>query len=128
MATGTLTLGAVQGSKSLSFTISSTGSLVTLLDAETVADGQTDQLITFTLDVSACTMFCMVSTKNVTVQTNNGTTPDNTLTLRANEPYLWHTNSYDTFKLTVDVTKIYVTNASGASATIDAIMITDATP
>jgi hypothetical protein len=95
---------------------------------ETVANGLTDSLINVAIDVSAVKCFILLSDQNVTIETNNGTTPDNTIALIANVAYVWCSDSYDTFKLTVDVTKFYVTNSSGATATIKLEALVDATP
>jgi hypothetical protein len=104
-----------------------TGSSKVSLD-ETVASGSTDLLINVAIDVSAVKSFILLSDQAVTIETNNGAAPDNTIVLVANVAYVWTTDSYDTFKLTVDVTKIYVTNASGSTATIKLEALVDATP
>lgn len=98
-------------------------SLVSL--TETCADsGTTD--ITVAIDVSAVKGIIMSSNKAVTVTTNSG--PDNTIALAAGVPYVWTTNNLDTLALTVDVTAIHVTNASGSAATFDLQVLSDATP
>lgn len=105
-----------------------TGSLVTRIDGETVPDSQTDYEITVTLDVSAVKAFYLVSDQDVTLETNSGSAADNTLSLVAGVPYVWTTDSYDSFLLDTDVTSIFITNASGATATIDMLALLDATP
>lgn len=96
--------------------------------SETVADSVTDGQINVAIDVSAVKSFMLVSDQAVTVETNDGTTPDDTLTLVANEPYEWTENSEHTFLLGTDVTALFVTNASGSTATIQLEAIVDATP
>jgi len=96
--------------------------------SETVADGITDKLVNIAIDVSEVKSFFILSDYAVTVETNDGGAPSNTLVLKANVPYMWDTDSYDTFKLTVDVTKIYLTNASGSTATVEIRLIQDPTP
>lgn len=108
-------------------TITGTGSLEINL-SESVSNGQTDFQINVAIDVSAVKTFYLVSDQAVTVETNNGTTPTNTISLTANDPYVWWTNSYDTFKLTGDVTALFITNASGSTANIELRAIVDATP
>lgn len=95
---------------------------------ETVANGQTDKQIIVGIDVSAVKSIVIKSTQNVTLETNSGGVPANTLNLLANVPYIWNTDSYDTFKLTTDVTSVFITNASGADADIDIDCILDTTP
>ena len=102
------------------------GSLVQL--EESVADSTTDGEITFTLDVTATKAFYIVSSQVVTIETNNGTTPDNTLTLAAATPYVWHDTDEDAFLLDTDVTSIFVTNASGSTANIVIVALSDPTP
>lgn len=116
------------GGRQIKKTQSITGTGRSGISGESVADAQTDAELGFTLDVSACKAFVINSTKNVTVETNNGSTPDDTLTLVANVPYVWHENSEHTFLLTTDVTALFVTNASGAAATIDVEAVFDSTP
>lgn len=96
--------------------------------SETVADGQTNKQITCALDVSAVKSFFLVSDQDVTFETNSGSAPDDTIALKAGIPYEWNTDSYDAFQLGTDVTAIFITNASGATATIELRAIQDATP
>lgn len=95
---------------------------------ESIADAQTDKQVNYTLDVSACKSFFMVSDQNITVETNNGAAPVDTITLVADEPYYWNSDSYDTFLLGTDVTALFITNASGAAATLEIESLEDATP
>lgn len=122
-----LTFTSLLGGKSLSKTVTKTGSLETVLD-ESVADAQTDVQINVAIDVTAVKEFYLVSDQDVTLETNSGSTPDDTLSLVANEPYVWHSTSLDSFLLTVDVTAFFITNASGSVANIDGHWVVDATP
>lgn len=96
--------------------------------AETIVTASTDFLINIAIDVSAVKSFYIVSDVAVTVETNSGSAADNTLVLKAGVPYQWDTDSYDTFKLTADVTKIYVTNVSGSTSNLFIKCIQDPTP
>lgn len=128
MASYTITPTLVGTSGSLSPSLSFSGSSLLEIE-ETVANGATDDDIVLAIDVSAVKLFYIVSDQAVTVETNaTDATGGNTLSLVANQPYFWHTGSYDTFKLTADVTIAYITNASGSSATIKIRCIQDATP
>ena len=60
--------------------------------------------------------FVMVATENLTVDTNDGTTPDETFYLTANEPYVWLYGD-GTAPIGGDVDTIYLTNSSGSDAT-----------
>lgn len=86
---------------------------------ETVANGQTDKLVTFSLDVSQIKAFELYSDVAVTVETNAvDHSGGNQIVLVAGLPYRWCSDDYNTFLLTVDVTKLYITNASGSTANI----------
>ena len=128
MATHTITLGIEGSGVSRSKTIENTQAGVSLIDGEAVATGETDYELAFDLDVSLCKSFYLESDQDVTVETNAiDATGGNTIALRANEPYIWHANSYETaFLLTLDVTVMYITNASGETATIYCVALFDA--
>jgi len=129
MATHTITLTIDGSGVNRSLVISNTGTGVALIDGETVADSETDFQINFDLDVSAVKSFYLVSDQTITLETNAvDAAGGNTLALIANEPYIWHDTSLDSFKLTADVTTTYWTNASGAAATIYCVALFDATP
>jgi len=95
---------------------------------ETIQDGQTDKLINFALDVSQIQSIYIVSDQDLTLETNDGTTPDDTINLVANKPYIWYQGSYFTNLLTTDITALYATNSSGADATLQIEVVYDATP
>ena len=96
--------------------------------SETVVTGSTDFEIVVGLDVSAVKSIVIKSDKAVTLETNSGSAADDTIALKANVPYVWNTDSYDAFLLGTDVTSIFITNASGSTATITIDAIVDATP
>jgi hypothetical protein len=92
-----------------------------------IANGQTDKSIELAVDFSAVEFFLIVSTAAITIETNDGTTPDDTIVLVANKPYIYSTAMLDTFKITADVTtKLFATNASGSSANVTIIRLQDA--
>ncbi len=105
-----------------------TSDSVAALHGVQVADSATDFEIAIAIDFSAVKSFYLVSDQDVTVETNDGSAPDDTLALKANEPYVWHESSLHAFKITADVTSIFITNASGETATIDLEVVQDATP
>ncbi|MCH8853919.1 MAG: hypothetical protein IID41_14900 [Planctomycetes bacterium] len=86
----------------------------------------TDTVLNVAIDVSAVKSFFLISDVNVTIETNDGTTPTDTLNLIAGVPYIWNTDSLDSFLLTGDVTKFFITNAS--DAIIDMEAVADPTP
>ena len=96
--------------------------------AASIADAQTDKLVVCSLDVSQIKAIFILSDQDLTLETNDGTTPDNTIALKAGIPYVWYTNKYQVLLLTVDVTALYLTNASGAAAAFKLVALLDATP
>jgi hypothetical protein len=95
---------------------------------EAIADGATNAQVNAAIDVSATKSFLIVSDQDVTVETNSGSTPDDTIDLVANQPYTWNPDAYDDFLLGTDVTAFFITNASGETATVQIEALIDATP
>jgi hypothetical protein len=95
---------------------------------ETIAASTTDDDIVLALDVSAIQSIIILSDQDVKIETNDGTSPDDTIDLVADVPYVWNTDSYDSCLLTTDVTVIYVTNAGATAATLKIEALLDATP
>ncbi len=60
----------------------------------------------------------MQSDKAVTVKTNSSGSPSDTISLAANMPLVWHTDSPTSMPLAGNVTKIFVTNAGSTNAAI----------
>lgn len=86
----------------------------------------TDTQVNVAIDVSAVKSFYLLSDVAATIETNSGSSPTNTITLVAGIPYIWHSSSYDTFKLTGDVTALFVTNA--AACALKMYVLYDPTP
>lgn len=93
-----------------------------------VPDSTTDQLVDLALNVSEIKAVYIVSDQDLTLETNDGSTPDDTLSLVAGVPYVWHENSYYSNLLITDITALYLTNASGATATLELEAVYDSTP
>jgi len=84
--------------------------------AVTIPASTTNQEILIAIDVSELKSLCLSSDYSLTIKTNSSGSPTDTIALVGGKPYIWTVNSYDTCKLTADVTKIYVTNGSGTNA------------
>ena len=126
MATHTIQT-TYNGSASRSTTQSFTGSGAISI-SESVSNGGTDVQINVAMDVSALKSVWINSDQAVTLETNSGSAADETISLLANQPYIWYTGSYFTNLLATDITAIFITNASGATATIQIEATYDATP
>jgi hypothetical protein len=77
-----------------------------------------DVPVVMNLDVSQVKAFLIVSDQDVTAEFNSSGAPTPSIALKKDVPYIWTTDSYDTFKLTVDVTALFITNASAAIANV----------
>jgi hypothetical protein len=96
---------------------------------EAIATG-TNTAMAIAIDVSQVKAFFLCSDVDMTVKTNSSGSPDNTITLRAGQPYQWYKpasgSPYDSFKLTTDVTILYLTCA--ADAVFELEYLSDPTP
>lgn len=81
-----------------------------------VADGATDVEIPIAFAVASVEVFHLHSDQALTIKTNDSGTPVDTFSPKQNVAYVFTKDGYDTFKFTTDVTKIFVTNASGNAA------------
>lgn len=113
--------------RSIEDQVEQTGSAQLSID-EDIADGQTDVEIACVLDVSEIKALYIVSSQDITLETNNGASPTDSLSLKADEPVMWHADSLEANLLTTDVTALFVTNASGASANLQIECLYDSTP
>lgn len=96
---------------------------------ETIAIGASDlSLPNVKLDVSAVKAFEIIADQALLIEPNSATIPDAPMTLVANVPYRWNTDSYDAFFFTVDWTGLFVTNSSGVAATLKIRGVYDVTP
>ena len=92
-----------------------------VIDGETVADAVANQQHPFGVDITAMKIFFMTSDYALSVYTNDASTgsPQESFTLTADKPVIWRTG--DTAIFAGDLTDLYLTNASGSTATFYAI-------
>jgi len=95
-----------------------------------IADSTTDGVIDLTLDVSDLVFFLLVANGTITIETNDGTTPDDTFALTSGVPVLWYAGCGSAIGdiFSADITALYATNASGAAVTVDIRLLKDSTP
>ncbi len=127
MPTHTYALGITAVGVALAYEVDLTADGETSLDL-TVADGVTDQLTTIAIDFSELEGLFIYSDYAITVETNDGTTPDDTIAIAAGVPMVWYTGCDHANPLTADVTAFYITNASGSTANIKIRVLQDSTP
>lgn len=112
----------------LAFSAGKTYSASLSLSLADVAAAETTTEMEMTLNVANVKAFAVLSDVDVTLKTNSSGSPTNTLALKGGIPYIWNTDSYDTFKLTDDVTALFFTNAGETDANIKLTTVVDATP
>lgn len=93
-----------------------------------IGHGATNVELTLVLDVSQAKSVFMVATVDMTVKVNSSGSPTETLHLKANEEYEWHTNSLHALVLETDITKVYVSNPGSEDGTFRFHAIYDPTP
>lgn len=96
---------------------------------ESIAGGSTDLELMCGVDVSALKSLFILSDRDLMLQTNDGSSPDNTINLKANQPFHWNAaDGYFSNPLTVDVASIFATLAAGDAATLKIRALIDPTP
>lgn len=128
MATHTVTktVDAPGGQATAAMTYTATGS-VEITD-EAIAGTVTDFQINVAIDFSALKSLWIHCDQAITIETNSGSAPDDTLTPAAGVPIEWQHDSEHACPLSADVTALFVTNASGVAATFNLRALQDATP
>lgn len=94
----------------------------------TVGIGATNLQAGLLVDVSALKAILLLADQSLTVKTNDGSSPDQTLSLAAGVPFFWQANCGITNPLTDDISALYITNASGVATTLYIRVLQDGTP
>lgn len=121
----TLTIGWSRGSESVTKTITKSSEGGKDIDVDIIAN-QTDKLVAETIDVSQIKLLWIMADVAMTVETNSGSAPDDTLTLVANEPIVWWDGCGWPCPLGTDVAAFYITNTTAGN--LKAHFVLDATP
>lgn len=122
--TTTFTTSIRRGSTTLTDTRNYTSQAVYEV-SETFADATTDGLLAINIDISQMDVIAMVSDQDITIKTNSSGAPVDTISLTAGQMFFQRTG--DEAQFTADVTQMFVTNASGATATLQIIVGVDPT-
>ncbi len=125
--THTLTRAILSPEGGVSADVSKTGSISIGVD-ESIVTATTDGLLNIAFDKDDVKSIYILSDQAITIETNDGVSPGNTINLVANQPLVWQTGDYYTNKFTVDVTAFYITNTSGSTASLKIRILSDATP
>lgn len=119
--------GGLGANRTITKTISVDG-IGGVIDGQTIADSTTDGEYNMAADVSTMSYLYIESDQDITIETNDGTTPDDTLTITANNPVIWYTGCFYSNPITTNITtNIFVTNSSGSTATLYMVVGQDAT-
>jgi hypothetical protein len=94
----------------------------------TISASAADEQIIIPIDISQVKLLFILSELDLTLETNNGTTPDDTIAIKAGVPYLWREDKVDSLILTADVDAIFVTNGVAATSRLQIYAILDNTP
>jgi hypothetical protein len=98
-----------------------------LLISESIADSTTDGLVACTVDISQLKACIIVAEGGaMTLETNNGAVPDDTISLLDGVPFVW-SNDYLAAHFSADITGLYMTNSSGSASVLTAVFIVDPT-
>ena len=99
-----------------------------LLVDESIADAQTNKLVSLAFTLAALKVIAILSTRAITVKTNDSGAPQETLSIAANVPFVYIPGSGVASPFAGNVTALYVTNASGGAAALTIRGLVDATP
>lgn len=127
MPSHNFTLAWSRSGESISKTVTVTA------DSEYNADipltaSQADEQVAATLDVSEIKSIFISSDVDVTLETNSSSAPDETLSITADEPFVWRTGSGVTNPLETDITALYLTNGDATAGTVKIRILYDGTP
>jgi len=101
------------------------GSLVSV--DESIADSETDKQVDAAFDLTQVQSLYMSSDQDILVEGNDGAGIAGSVALKANIPYIWTQDTYDTVKFTADITALFITNASGSPAQFKLEVLVDPT-
>lgn len=94
---------------------------------ESVANSASDLAVAITIESTSLKVFALQSDQDITVKTNDSGSPQETITLKANQPVIW-TEGQANVPISGDVTALYITNSSGSAANVSLLAGWDATP
>lgn len=114
--THTLNWTYTAGGASQSASLSASSEAEVNLDV-VIPESSTDKLVAYVLDYSQCKGLYIEADAAMTIETNSGSAPGQTIELVAGVPTVWIYGG-GTCPITVDVTALYVTSVAGGNLTI----------
>ncbi len=102
-------------------------------DAKVAADiavphPSTNLEVDLPIDKDGLKLFYLAADQNLTIKTNATSGQDQTLNVVANEPLVWSNKSLQSCPITFDITKLFITSAASADATLKVRALLDVTP
>ncbi len=92
-----------------------------------VPESSTDLEVAIELDVTQMEAFYLLSDVDMTLETNDGGSPVDTIALKAGKPLVWARDGYYPNPFTVDVTAFFLTTGAVGEGTLDFECIVDPT-
>lgn len=93
-----------------------------------IPDASTDFEVSVSFLLAKLKGYILKSDRAITIETNDGTTPGDTIAMAAGQEREWLLGDDIAGVFTDDVTKLFITNASGGVATLTGEFLDDATP
>lgn len=131
MPSATLTLEWQQGGETLSqeMTIVSSGNGQAAWEGNySLTSAQANVEAAFAADKDLIIGFFVSSDKDLLIETNSSSAPDDTITVVGGEGYAWASGMDHTTPFSADITKFFLTNGEAATATVKIRIILDGTP
>lgn len=127
-----VTQGLRIGNNTLSYAVTKSNEGEATLST-TIATGVSNRQYTLAFTSTTTSVIYLYSSQDVTVYVNDASSgsPTDTIALNAAEPYVWVVDSGIAFPLTGTagaITSLYITNASGATSTLEFRILKDVTP
>lgn len=127
MATHNITINWTRAGESLSEVVAVTADGEKNFDV-TVNASTTDRQVDIAFEYADVKSLYLHSDVNLTLETNSGSSPTQTITLTADVPIIWYANGGYACPFTSNVTKFYFTNATATAATVKFRLLEDLTP
>ena len=85
--------------------------------SEAIPENSTDLLVAATIDISQLKAVFIMVDQDMILETNDGSTPDDTFTLKANVPLIWSVDDPLPNPFSEDITALYLTNTTAGTFT-----------
>ena len=94
----------------------------------TLTASEVDKQVLLAFKYTGLKLFFAYADFNTKLETNQGATPGNTITLAGGVPYIWSENTGGANPFTVDVTKLFFTALTANATSVKIRLLEDVTP